>query len=354
MSLNEAGSRSRSRTSRRLLHALPFAAGIALLAYILYGFGSAQVWNDLRAIGWGCAVIILLELVAGACNAQSWWYTLPRDVRRGALVTLFLVQMAGSALNDMTPAGALYGEPVKVLLLRDRIPVSVTAASLMSSKLAQALARALFVMIGMLAASGLVRLEGLPVKTLAIGFALTATGVGAFMALQIRGFSRPLKRASARLRILGGWIERVEQAVGRVDDHLRELYRERPRDFVAAVLFALVGLGMGVVQVWLLLQWIGLGRNWPASITIEAFAVLVAFVSFVVPGSLGIQEGGKLLIFAALGLPLSAGLSVGVTFRLNNVANQLLGLLVLVCLRPQRALRRAQRTLPDANAPRAE
>lgn len=348
--------------STRLLHVLPFCAGAALLAYILYGFGSAQVLDDLRAIGWGCAVIILLELVAGALNAQSWWYTLPRHIRRGSLVTLFLVQMAGSALNDTMPAGALYGEPVKVLLLRERIPVSVTAASLMSSKLAQALARALFVMIGALAASGLVRLEALPVKTLAVGFALTATGVGMFMALQIRGFSRPLKGAAARLRILGGWIERVENAVGRVDDHLRELYRERPWDFVASVLLALASLGLGVVQVWLLLEWIGLGGNWLASATIEAFAVLVAFVSFVVPGSLGIQEGGKLLIFAALGLPLSAGLSVGVTFRLNNVANQLLGLLVLVCLRPQRALRRAQRiepptpqrTLPDANAPRGE
>jgi uncharacterized membrane protein YbhN (UPF0104 family) len=150
--------------------------------------------------------------------------------------------------------------------------------------------------------------------------------------------------------------------VGRVDEHLRELYRERPWDFVASVLLALAGLGVGIVQVWLLMGWIGLGGNWLTSTMIESFSVLVSFVSFIVPASLGIQEGGKVLIFAALGLPLSAGLSVGVTFRVNNLANQLLGLLVLAWLRPQRALRQthalqppaAERTMHDANVPRVE
>jgi uncharacterized membrane protein YbhN (UPF0104 family) len=62
----------------------------------------------------------------------------------------------------------------------------------------------------------------------------------------------------------------------------------------------------------------------------------------VVPGSLGVQEGGKLLIFAALGLPLSAGLSVGVAFRLNNIVTILEGLAALAWLRPHRAFQAAR------------
>jgi uncharacterized membrane protein YbhN (UPF0104 family) len=69
---------------------------------------------------------------------------------------------------------------------------------------------------------------------------------------------------------------------------------------------------------------------------------LVSFVSFVIPGSLGVQEGGKLLIFAALGLPLSAGLSVGVAFRLNNIVTILEGLAALAWLRPDRAFQAAR------------
>jgi uncharacterized protein (TIRG00374 family) len=335
----------------RLLRASPFLLGAALLASVLYTFGSVQVWDDLRAIGWGCVVIIALEVAVSGLNARAWWHTLPSATRRGSLGRLFLVQLAGSALNDVAPAGALYGEPAKVLLLKDRVPASVTTASLLSARLAQALARALFVIVGMLAASRAMRFDRLPVRTLAIGFILTAAGVAAFMALQIRGFAAPLRRASERWQVPGRWLQRVEHALGRVDEHLDELYRGRPWDFVASVLLSLAGLGLGVVQVWLLIKWIGLKGDWLASLAIEAFAVLVGFVAFAVPGSLGVQEGGKLLIFATLGLPLSAGLSVGVAFRVNNVANQLLGLVVLAWLRPQRAMRGAPGAKPAAPEP---
>jgi uncharacterized membrane protein YbhN (UPF0104 family) len=82
-----------------------------------------------------------------------------------------------------------------------------------------------------------------------------------------------------------------------------------------------------------MLGWLGLRRDWPSSLAIESFSVLVNFALFVIPGSLGVQEGGKLLIFAALGLPLSAGLSLGVAFRLNSLVNLAVGFAVLMLLR---------------------
>ena len=102
------------------------------------------------------------------------------------------------------------------------------------------------------------------------------------------------------------------------------------------------GLCVGIIQIWLMMGWIGLRQDWLSSLTIEAFSVLVSFVGFAVPGALGVQEGGKLLIFAALGLPASAGLTVGVAFRLNNIANMVIGLAVFAWLRPGRALRAAR------------
>jgi uncharacterized protein (TIRG00374 family) len=326
----------------RLLRASTFALGAGLLAYLLYGFGSAKVWLDLKAIGWRFGVIVALEAVVSAINALAWWRTLPNQTRHGSLARLLLVQLAGSALNESVPAGPVYGEPVKVLLLKDQFPASVTAASLLSSKVAQALARALFVILGMLAASWSLKLEHLPVQSLAIGFTLTAAGVAAFMVLQIRGLSAPARRVSVRVRFLGSWVERIEHGLGRVDEHLQELYRARPSDFVASVMLGIAGLGVGVVQDWFIMGWIGLERDWLSSLTIEAFATLVSFVSFVIPGSLGVQEGGKLLIFAALGLPLSAGLSVGVAFRLNNIVTILEGVAALAWLRPDRVFQTAR------------
>ena len=332
-----AGSRP---ATGRLVQALAFALGAALLAYILYGFGSAEVWRGLRSIGWRLGLIVALDLVVSSLNARAWWYTLPIESRRGTFPRLLLVLLGGGALSDNAPAGPLYGEPVKVLLLKEQFPASVTTASLLSSKLSQAMARALFVILGMLVASWSLKFERLPVQGLVIGFTLTAVGVATFMLLQVRGLAGPARRASARLRFLGSWVKRMERGLERVDEHLQDLYGSRPWDFVASALHVLAGLGIGVVQVWLVMGWIGLPRLWLTSFTIQAFSVMVSFVSFVIPASLGVQEGGKLVIFAALGLPVSAGLTVGVTFRLKSVTNALIGFAVLAWLRPQRALSR--------------
>jgi uncharacterized protein (TIRG00374 family) len=329
--------------TKRLLRASTFLLGAALLAYILYRFGSAQVWLDLRSIGWRFLVIVALEVLVTGASARAWWHIFPSRARRGSFPRLFLLQLAGNALNDSTPGAPVGGEPVKVMLLKEQFPVSVTTASLLSAKLAQALARVLFVILGMLAASWSLKVDRLPVEALAIGFIVTAVGVATFMALQIRGFSGPARRASARLRFLGNWVERIEHGLGRVDEHLQELYSARPSDFVVSIMLGFAGLCVGIVQIWLMMGWMGLRQDWLSSVTIEAFSVLVGLVSFAIPASLGAQEGGKLLIFAALGLPISAGLSMGVTFRLNNVANLLIGFAVLAWLRPHRAFRAARR-----------
>lgn len=305
--------------AQKLARPVMFALGAALLAYLVNRFGSAKVWLDLRSIGWRLIAIVALEALVSVASARVWWHTLPSQTRRGCFARLFLIHLAGSALNQGTPGAPLGGEPVKVMLLKERFPISVTTASLLSTKLAQALARALFVIVGMLAAWWSLKVERLPVRALTFGFILTAAGVAMFMAMQIHGFSTTAARISGRLRFLGSWVERLERGMQRVDEHLRELYTLRPWDFVAAVALSLTGLCVGVVQVWLMMGWMGLRRDWPSSLTIEAFSVLVNFVLFAVPGSLGVQEGGKVLIFAALGLPESAGLSMGVAFRLNSL-----------------------------------
>jgi uncharacterized protein (TIRG00374 family) len=333
---NRSPTRSSWRSvAARFIRGSTFPLGAALLTYLLYRFGSARVWMDLRSIGWRLGVIVGLEIAVSAATARGWWHTFPGQSRRGCFGRLFALQLAGSALNETTPGAPLGGEPVKLLLLRDQFPVSVTAAALLSAKLAQALARALFVILGIVAASWTLRFERLPVRSLTLGFALTVAGVAAFMALQLSGFSAMTRRLSRRLPFLGGWVEPIEHGIGRVDAHLQELYRSRPLDFVASVGLGLGGLCLGVVQIWLMMRWIGLRPDWLSSLTIEAFSVLVGFVMFAVPGSLGVQEGGKVLIFAALGLPVSAGLSIGVAFRLNNLVTLALGFVVLAWLRPQ-------------------
>ena len=89
----------------------------------------------------------------------------------------------------------------------------------------------------------------------------------------------------------------------------------------------------GVVQVWLLLGWLGLTRSIGTSLAIESFSMLLGFVMFAVPGAIGVQEGGMLLVFAALGLPAAAGLATGIAFRLTSIVGAAAGLLTFAALK---------------------
>jgi hypothetical protein len=188
-------------------------------------------------------------------------------------------------------------------------------------------------MLGVAAACWSLRFEHLPSGALAVAFFLTLLGVAAFMVLQLRGLSGPARRIFGRLRVPQDSLERIALALERVDQFLHDLYRARPLDFVASIGLVLAGLCVGVIQVWLMLGWLGLHREWSSSLAIESFSVLISFACFIVPGLLGVQEGGKLLIFSALGLPPSAGLSLGVAFRLNSLASLAAGFIAFISLR---------------------
>jgi hypothetical protein len=65
---------------------------------------------------------------------------------------------------------------------------------------------------------------------------------------------------------------------------------------------------------------------------IEGISLLTQLALFFVPASIGVQEGGKVLAFTALGLPASAGLAVGITFRAVQAVTIALGLAAFAAL----------------------
>src|SRR5262249_46309822 len=115
-----------------------------------------------------------------------------------------------------------------------------------------------------------------------------------------------------------------------------DFYRARTGDLLRSVAAHLCAHGAGTVQALLLIGWLGLHYDPVAALGIEAFSALVSLVLFAVPASLGVQEGGKVLIFAALGLPRPAAMAVGITFRLVSLLDIALGLVALMLLQHRR------------------
>src|SRR5262249_56360355 len=107
----------------------------------------------------------------------------------------------------------------------------------------------------------------------------------------------------------------------------------RPVHLALGVCSHQVAFLCGVLQVLFLLRRLGLPHSFSIGLAIESLVMLLGFVTFIVPSVLGVQEGAKLLIFSALGLPAAAGLTVGIAFRLTSIVDNGAGLLSLAALK---------------------
>lgn len=320
------------RISSRAKRAALYLLGAGLLVWLAVSSGIGSILTDLQRVGPGLIIILALEFVVDAFNTLGWWYTFPVAERVGNYRRLFLVRCAGNALNESTPAASLGGEPAKIILLRGSISTSAAAASLLATKVSFCLSTAVFIVAGMAAIWPRLKLPRDVSLALFSGFILMLIGITIFAVLQMRGIGAGTVRVLKRLRVPDRWLSMVESSSREIDDVLRDFYRARKGDLVRAAAAHLCAFCVNLLQVLLMIEWLGLGFDPIAAFGIEAFSMLVALVAFAVPASLGVQEGGKVLIFWALGLPRSAAMAVGIVYRLTSLIKIGVGLVIFVLL----------------------
>jgi len=320
------------RISSRAKKAATFLLGTGLLIWLVVSSGIHSVLTDLSRVGSGMFIILALAFLTDAFNTLGWWFTFPVAERAGTCRRLFWVRYAGRALNESTPLASVGGEPAKIILLRGRISTSATTASLLATKVSFCFSTVIFIIFGMTLIWPRMSLPVHISLALLTGFILMLFGIITFAILQIRGIGAGTLKVLRRLRIPERWLTQIESISLDVDAHLKDFYRVRTGDLIRSMGANLCGFVCGTLQILLIIQWLGLGLDPMAALGIEAFSALIAFVAFAVPASLGVQEGGKVLIFWALGLPRPAAMAVGIAFRLTSLFEIALGLVVFILL----------------------
>jgi putative membrane protein len=316
----------------RRIQLVALAMGVAFFAYLICTIGPGAILHDLRSMGWGLVLVILLELAVDAMNTVGWRFTFPHHERHVGFGSLFLVRMAGTAFNQVVPSASVGGEPLKAMLLRDSLPLSSALASVFTAKLTFSIAQGIFAFSGLLLTFHRLHFPPRVLLGLVGALALVMGLVALFFWLQRRGLFSTTAGIANRLRLPAAWIELARRGTSSLDEHIREFLTHRRGDVARSVASHLVGLLIGTLQVYILLRWLGLPADAVTCIAVESVTVLIQVVAFLVPGLIGVQEGGKILVFTALGLPAQAGFSVGIAFRLNQIAGITLGLMAFAFL----------------------
>lgn len=305
--------------------------GLALFALLLLKVGPMMVYAHLRSLGWRFLLVLPPYALGYLLHTLGWRATLKE--RPLPLSKLFSFRMAGEALNYLTPSASLGGEPVKAYLLkRAGIPLEEGLASVVVAKTAMTAAQLMFTIGGILLA--LLQTPDprpqTPLLVSATALALAISFALAFLlVIQRQGLLASLLKPVKKLHRIQGWLKKREEKLLALDRHIGSFYRQKGPSFALSFTLHLAGWIVQGFEVYLLLAFLGIPVPLPTALAIHALSVLAKAAAFFIPGGLGVQEGGNILIF----LGFSFSVQMGMTFSLVRRARELLwaafGLLAL-------------------------
>jgi glycosyltransferase 2 family protein len=145
----------------------------------------------------------------------------------------------------------------------------------------------------------------------------------AFIVVQTRGV---VGWSVGQLERLGVRPEGAAPKAAHVDRTLRTFYRHTPGRLTLSIAFHLVAWLLGAIESYLILHFLGIPVSLATATVIEAFGTGVRFATFLVPASLGVQEGGFAVTFVALGLSAADGIAFGLVRRLRELVWVAVGL----------------------------
>jgi putative membrane protein len=305
-----------------------FLIGLGIVILLVAWQGVATIADRLAAAGWGI-LLVALFIPPDLILRTASWRLLFAPGRRPRFADTLWAMWIGSSVNFLLPVATIGGEFVKARVLTLRSVRGVdAAASVLLDKTVQAVSVLLWALIGIAILVAVAPDEPMVAVALA-GSALLMLGIAGFVLVQYAGafgkFAGLFARPAARMFSSGRWQSLIESAAD-LDAVIRELYR-RPGVIATSSCLRLAKRVVMAGEVWLVAWLIGYPIGLAEAVMLNSLAVALRSAAFVVPGGIGVQEGGYVMVGALLGMPADAMLTISLATRLGELIEGLPGLL---------------------------
>jgi hypothetical protein len=299
---------------------------VGLAAFGLVAFN--MPWSSVRwavsSVGLGFILIFGQEIVAHILNTLGWWTAFLPEHRAvvPSFWRLLRLRIAGDGVHYLIPSAIVAGEVAKASMIGSSHSVSKRISSLVVSKFTQLLAFGLVSAVSIiLIARGRVSFESID-GHLGAGIALLSGMLLCVVALEARARWSAPSSAKTASGEPGGW----RSIVSLLDQDARTFLREHPGLFALSVFFFVLAYLWGAFEAYWIAYFLGLPISVETALIIEILSTSVDGIFFMVPAKAGTQEVGKTAIFAALGLPKTAGFAFGLIRHAREILWAIAGL----------------------------
>jgi putative membrane protein len=170
-----------------------------------------------------------------------------------------------------------------------------------------------------------------------IGTLIGVAAVAGFYFAQRRGMFRFLGRMIAKMANSPEWQSLI-QSGETLDQTIRSLYARR-RAVIGCCVWTILSLILNSGEIWIALYALNLHATIVNAIILQSMALTIRSVAFPVPGGIGVQESGYVLIGNLLGIPGDTAFALSLIARVRELALGIPGLIVWQVVEGRRLLR---------------
>ena len=298
--------------------------GIAL-AVALIAFNDAdQIFQIFGQVGWGLVPITgVRALIIITCAAA--WAVLSPELLRVPFRVIASLRFVREGVNVLLPVATVGGEIVGARLLTFfGVAAGVAGAGILVDLLLQAVGQAVFALTGALLLLQIAGSDGL-VEYVVAGVGVAVVGLGGFFVVLRFGAVGKLEQWISGL--IARW-SRSDAAKGfkvnplNLASALKDIW-SRPRAVALSLGLHVFAWFLGAAEIWIALQWMGHQPTIAQALILESLGQAVRGAAFPVPGGLGVQEGGFVVLGHLLGIDAQTSIALSLVKRTPDV---LLGL----------------------------
>jgi putative membrane protein len=309
-------------TTRRCAGFLAIGLGGAFAVGLVAWAGAGSIATASVKAGWVLPPLLALHALQLGLSSVAW-----RQASGGGGPGGWMwarIRWIREAVNSLLPVAQVGGLVVGVRLLGQRgVPLATGSAGTTLDMMVEALAQFLFTLLG---AAVLVAIlsETSWLPWLGGAGAVLGLGFGVVALLRRAGTGFPMLRIISRsIRLLPGRSANGARGMG---SEFRRLGRQRGALWRAGGLHLLAWL-IGIAETWFALAAIGRPVAFLEALAIESLGMAARSAAFAIPGALGVQEGGLILVGGLLGVPAEAAATLSIIKRAREVLVGLSGLL---------------------------
>jgi len=324
--------------------AIALAGGLLLLGWLIYQAGPRLLLEYLERVGWWIFLLLAIAAVRHSFRTLAVKRAMGEARGQFSFRAMYGLVLVGEAINFVMFAGMLFGASSVAVMLRRRVSAARAVSSVVLDLLLYNFSAAVFALAGIALVfafypeSPAVRRAGAAGALLLL--AAIVLGAVAFTRRWIRAerWLGPL----ARLRLIPSlsseeWVGGRAARFAEIDDQVFEFHRRHRMGFYAILALDFAAHLTAAFEVLVIVRLLGLPAHYLDGVVIESLTKLVQLGALIVPGDVGIYQGGSGLILASLGFTMAAGVALGIVRQVRSILWAAVGFIVLLFSRSSAA-----------------